>query len=242
MDASLLALAKSIYTTATHEITRTTSQEQLLELRRYSTIYCVNSDLLSAVKENQFFWFRGKRGGKRKVATKIFLREHTNNSCFNMDCSRRSRGNLILVPRSPLPVNTVFSKDFDFFLLNTRSVKNKSFIVKDFVIDFLAITKTWLRVHMIDQRAVNCLCPTGNNFLHLPPTKCRGGGVAVLYRKCFSLIKKLSIGVSFKSCEFTADCMINYSRLEVSSIVGKQAQCNAIHGEICDISRNVGWY
>ena len=33
--------------------------------------------------------------------------------------------------------------------------------------------------------------------------------MTVLYRKCFSL-KTLSIGVAFKSFEFT-DCMINYS-------------------------------
>ena len=70
---------------------------------------------------------------------------------------------------------------------------NKSFIVKDFVvdnaIDILAITETWLRADMADQSAVNCLCPSGYNFHHLPRTKCRGGGVAVLYRKCVSLKK-----------------------------------------------------
>ena len=81
-----------------------------MELRRYSTIHCMNSDLLSAVKENQLFRFRGKRGEKRIIATKISLREHTNNNCFNMDCSRRSCGNLIIVPRSPLPVHNVFFK------------------------------------------------------------------------------------------------------------------------------------
>ena len=72
-----------------------------------------------------------------------------------------------------------------------------------------SITETWLRVDMVDQSAVNCLCPTGYNFYHLPRTKCRGGGVAVLYRKRFSL-KKLSTGISFKSFEFI-DCMMNYS-------------------------------
>ena len=81
-----------------------------MELCRYSTIHFINSDLLSLVKENQLFRFRGKRGEKRIIATKISPREHTNNNCFNMDCSRRSCGNLIIVPPSPLPVHNVFFK------------------------------------------------------------------------------------------------------------------------------------
>lgn len=86
------------------------SREQLMEFRRHSTIHYINSDLLSVVKENKLFRFRGKRGEDRKIATKISLREHTNNNCFNMDCSRRSCSNLIIVPRSPFPVNNVFFK------------------------------------------------------------------------------------------------------------------------------------
>lgn len=41
--------------------------------------------------------------------------------------------------------------------------------------------------------------------------------MTVLYRKCFSL-KKLSIGVAFKSFEFT-DCMINYSTTGLRLVV-----------------------
>ena len=78
---------------------------------------------------------------------------------------------------------------------------NKSFIVKVFVmdnaIDILAITETRLGGDMVDQIAVNCLCPIGYYFYNLPRSKCRGGGVTVLYRKRFSL-KKLSTGISFK--------------------------------------------
>ena len=70
---------------------------------------------------------------------------------------------------------------------------------------------------MVDMNIVNSSCPTGYNLYHLPRTESRGGGVAVLYKKSFKL-KKLSLGVSFKSFEFT-DCIMNYSSTSVRLVV-----------------------
>ena len=91
-------------------------------------------------------------------------------------------------------------------------MKNKSFIIKDFVvdnnIDILAITEMWLQADISNQITVNNICPTGFVLHHLPRAGHRGGGVALLYKNQFRL-KKLSPDTSSNSFEFT-DCMISY--------------------------------
>lgn len=91
-------------------------------------------------------------------------------------------------------------------------MKNKSFIIKDFVVDnntdILAITETWLQADISNQIAVNNICPTGFVLHHLPRAGHRGGGIALLYKNRFRL-KKLSPDISSNSFEFS-DCMIGY--------------------------------
>ena len=154
-----------------------------------------------------------------RIMTRISYREE---NVYPSDLNRsRTLANLITVQRSPLPVKSNFSKAVDFCLLNVRSVNNKSFVVKDFVvdnnIDIPAMTETWLRAEMVDMNIINSLCPTGYDLYHLPRIESRGGGVAVLYKKSFKL-KKLSLGVPFKSFEFT-DCIMNYSSASVRLVV-----------------------
>ena len=119
---------------------------------------------------------------------------------------RSNHSNLTTIPRSPPAISA------DQLLLNARSVKNKSFIIKDFVvdnnIDILAITEMWLQADISNQITVNNICPTGFVLHHLPRTGHRGGGVALLYKNQFRL-KKLSPDTSSNSFEFT-DCMISY--------------------------------
>ena len=106
-------------------------------------------------------------------------------------------------------------------LLNARSVKNKSFLIKDFAvdnnIDILAITETWLQADVSNQIAVNSICPTGFGFHHLPRMGSREGGVALLYRNSFNL-KKLSPDISCNSFEFT-DCIIRHSSTGLRMVV-----------------------
>ena len=77
--------------------------------------------------------------------------------------------NLITIKRPPL-IRQAFPtyKPVEICLLNARSVKNKSFVIKDFVvdenIDVLAVTETWLQADISDQLTVNDICPTGFAF------------------------------------------------------------------------------
>ena len=100
-------------------------------------------------------------------------------------------------------------------------MKNKSFVIKDFVvdknIDVLAVTETWLQADISDQLTVNDICPTGFAFHHLPRKHSRGGGVALLYKNRFKL-KKLSPNISFKSFQFT-DCTLNYASTSLRMVV-----------------------
>jgi len=99
--------------------------------------------------------------------------------------------------------------------LNTRSISNKSHIVKDFTvdnnIDILGITETWLREDESDQRIINDICPTGYSFRHIPrSTSQKGGGDGILHRNCFKLNKLFKKNVTFKSFEYIG-LKANYS-------------------------------
>ena len=73
-------------------------------------------------------------------------------------------------------------------LINSRSVRNKADLIRDYIIDrdldIVCITETWLSTS--DTGVINALTPEGYNFRHLPCTD-RGGGVGVLYKSSFQL-------------------------------------------------------
>ena len=88
----------------------------------------------------------------------------------------RNSSNLIVVNRLPLVRNLKLS--LSFCLMNTRSVRNKSADIHDFVceykVDLLAITETWLNAN--DDAVRVELCPTGYKFCDHPRTGRSGGG------------------------------------------------------------------
>ena len=81
--------------------------------------------------------------------------------------------NLITVPQKPClsPPLCSTSKNLHFCLLNTRSIRNKSMAVKDFVvdndIDTLTMTETWLRPGSNDSVEISTLCPMGYRVIHI---------------------------------------------------------------------------
>lgn len=95
------------------------------------------------------------------------------------------------------------SRYFKFALLNTRSVRNKAMIVKDFAvdndIDALALTETWLRSDNDDNIEIGTLVPTGYRFLHVPRPLGRGGGVGLLFKDTLNINTTLT--VSFNTFE-----------------------------------------
>ena len=111
----------------------------------------------------------------------------------------------------------------DFCLLNTRSVKNKASAMKDFVvdknIDLLALTESWLWPGNTDANVINELCPTGCHLLHIPRQSRTGGGVALLYKKVFRIIKQ-STGrkLNFKSFEHI-NMLMRYSSTDLRIVI-----------------------
>ena len=88
-------------------------------------------------------------------------------------------------------------------VLNAISVRNKTLIIKGFVvdqdIDVMAISETWLHETGDDLIIVE-LCPTGFKVTHTPRIKGSGGGVVLLYKGNIAI--KHSHHRKFRSFEY----------------------------------------
>ena len=80
-------------------------------------------------------------------------------------------------------------------LLNTCSIKNKSCILYDLIVDnsleFLFLTETWLGEH--DTAAISAFLPETHEFHHFPRIVGRGGGVGAVVSKCVDFVKSSPI-------------------------------------------------
>ena len=89
-------------------------------------------------------------------------------------------------------------------VLNTRSVKNKTDKIKDYVVDnnadITAITETWLSSGSADKVPIGDLCPTGYLFPNEPRKGRRGGGVGLLHKSALPI--KSQPVTPFKSFEY----------------------------------------
>jgi exonuclease III len=131
----------------------------------------------------------------------------------------RANNNLIYIHRSSLPIAPSVAKPVDFTLLNTRSIRNKSHIIKDYVvdhdIDVLALTETWLCQD--DDFAVRDICPSQYTF-HSAPRSSRGGGVALLHKKMLKFRNQSHIKRKFKSFEFF-DLFMSHSNSSLRVVI-----------------------
>ena len=146
----------------------TYSRNQLLDFRRCCPRYTFDIHAFGIVKDRELLRYRSKRAGKRRIPVRISCcADDTYGSAWSK-WRFVNTANLIIIPRTPVQLCTDsnFFRSVDFCLLNTRSVKNKSLIVKDFVvdrqkIDIFALTETWLGPGETDEQIINELCPTG---------------------------------------------------------------------------------
>ena len=183
---------------------------------------------------------RGKRGGTsvhsehhiKSLSTPVYENKYQDSITMLSEVRRRhltsslniqsdfnskncvNRGNIIIVPRSPLPPKACTSKPLDFSLLNARSIRNKSLSIKDMIveydIDVLALTETWLRSDDSDDHIIQNICPTGYE-LYSVPRGSKGGGVALLYKKLLRFQKSSCVKNKFKSFEYTDLVMLHSS-------------------------------
>ncbi len=70
--------------------------------------------------------------------------------------------------------------------MNARSVRNKALMISDFIVenklDVLCVAETWLRCDGGDEPVCTEMTPQGYKLLHVPRSKGKGGGVAMVYK------------------------------------------------------------
>ena len=108
-------------------------------------------------------------------------------------------------------VNSSFNNNnfLKFGLINIHSIRNKlttvSEILDETQLDLLCITETWL--HVSETNVVKSALPKNYTFVHVPRSSDpgeRGGGVAVIFKDCFTNFKLLSNFHSTNSFEVLA--------------------------------------
>lgn len=92
-------------------------------------------------------------------------------SAYSVNTSRSSNhNNLIAVPRIPLQQTSTSYKDVKFCLLNSRSIRNKTTAIKDFVlencVDIFALTEAWLQNSDLDEYSIRNITPANYAFRH----------------------------------------------------------------------------
>lgn len=106
---------------------------------------------------------------------------------------------LVVIPWAPLVPKFKPCKAIEVCLLNTRSIKNKTIVLNDCVIenkiDVMAFTETWLLPGVVDQALKSDCTPKGYVFRGVSRKK-RAGGVGVLCKK--SLLAKVNPAKHFK--------------------------------------------
>ena len=124
--------------------------------RNLSSYACISLELRNRLKAMCLLKKRrGKRGGRRNGNSARLELNYLDGTYANR---RHILSNLVTVCKQPAHslLNNRQEKLIDFCLLNTRSIRNKALIVKDFAVDMnldiIALTETWLRSgHEADQ-------------------------------------------------------------------------------------------
>lgn len=187
------------------------SRTALLQLRKNNSHY-LSCDVITQLKEKLIFKSRGRRAGRNSFIP-IRITERTPGKSIHFDdfaqlhihstslhINTRNLTNIKIQPSKEVKLLNLMN----CCLLNARSVRNKTLIVKDFVVDnsvdILALTETWLNASG-DDLAIGELRPSGYKFIHTPREGSNGGGVGLLFRDTLKIIDR-TVGVKFKSFEF----------------------------------------
>ena len=103
-----------------------------------------------------------------------------------------NHNNLLSLPRQ-IPHGKL--SQFVCSLINARSIRNKTLLIQDFVVDnlvdVLMITETWLS-RCGDEVIIGEICPAGYKFFNQPRLVGNGGGVGLLCKANLDVKTKLS--------------------------------------------------
>ena len=127
----------------------------------------------------------------------------------------RNSANLININVDKPSADCFAPSNFTVSVMNARSVRNKTLIIKDFVVDnnvdVLAITETWLRSG--DDVIIGELIPSGYCLSECPRVGGAGGGVGLLYKKGIKM--KTRLCDKFTSFEWLDATFVNLKTVRV---------------------------
>ena len=115
----------------------------------------------------------------------------------------------IKITNTPIQTKKYVSKQINFGLWNSNSVRNKTNTILNHImdndLDFLALTETKLKGDDSDQISIGEMCPPGYRFLHVPrPPKENagvGGGVGMVFKNTLD-VKMVQKRNTFNSFEY----------------------------------------
>ena len=114
--------------------------------------------------------------------------------------------------------------DINVCYLNTRSVKNKTLSIVDYITthdyDIMCITETWLGSD-IDANCIKEMVPSGYVFHHVPRNNGRtGGGVGIIFKTGLSMTILSSSSTDIDTAHFEyIDCRAKYQGATIRFIV-----------------------
>ena len=172
------------------------SKNELFKIRRVS--HCSPSERIFAdLRRAGLLHLRGCRAGRRDFIHGIKVIPSNRSEVVGPRYAPEhaegvSKNNLISIPRAPQLLNhQQRQQPLKFVLLNARSIRMKTLLLRDYIvehdIDLFAITETWLTDDSLDEFYCRDICPEGYNIEQLPRNYADGGGVALVYRRCFKV-------------------------------------------------------
>ena len=82
-------------------------------------------------------------------------------------------------------------------LLNVRSLKNKCYVVSEYItdhnIDILCLTESWINDNISDLLCLNSATPSAYSFISVPRKSDRGGGLVLIYKSSLRVRLKPSL-------------------------------------------------
>ena len=197
------------------------SRSELFKIRRVSNC-SLSGRIFADLNLAGLLHLRGCRAGRRDFIRGIKViasnRIEVEGTRYALEhAAGVNRNNLISIPHAPQQLNhEQRQQPLKFFLLNVRSIRKKTLLLRDYIvehdIDLLAITETWLTDDSSDEFYCRDICPEGYKIEQLPRNYADGGGVALVYRRCFKVKKDVqTIHRSFKliNIHITSACNHN---------------------------------
>ena len=192
------------------------TRSELFKLRHVSDT-SLPAPIISELKNSGILRYHGCRAGRRKIPT-IISSDEARIASTSLASLRTAvvRSNLISIPLRAPPEFVQRRQLCNFALVNARSIRNKTLMLNDFIVehdvDIFSITETWLRDSVFEDFFCSDICPAGYNFFHNPRTTSHGGGIAVLTKKPFKVVKQqLADFKSFDASEAVLKLSGNYN-------------------------------